>query len=51
MNPDNKIVAVGHNSLPESRGCTQKDFPYWNKRDIDKDGFENTKYAYGKTLL
>ena len=46
MNPDNKIVAIGHNDLPQG---SREDFPYWENRDIDKDGFEKTKYAYGKT--
>lgn len=48
VNPDYKIVGIGHNALPESRGCAQRDFPHWEKRDIEKDGFENTKYAHGK---
>ena len=49
VNPDHKIVGIGHNAPPESRGCAEQDFPHWEKRDIDKDGFENTKYAYGKS--
>ena len=51
MNPSNKIVAIGHNALPESQGCTNNLFPHWEKRDIEKEGIENTKYAYGKTDL
>ena len=51
VNPYNKkIVGIGHNALPESRGWDQNDFPHWEKRDIEKYGFENTKYAHGKCI-
>lgn len=49
VNPDSKkIVGIGHNALPESRGWDQNDFPHWDNRDIEAVGFQNTKYAHGK---
>ena len=47
VNGHNKIIGVGHNALPESRGWDQEDFPHWLNKDIVQCGFENTKYAHG----
>ena len=45
VNPQNKIVGIGHNALPSE--CDEDEFEYWEDRDVDKCGFENTKYAFG----
>ena len=51
VNPESKkVVATGHNALPESRGWDQKDFPHWEKRDLEKYNFEDTKYAHGEYI-
>lgn len=51
MNSRKKIVAIGHNDLPV--GCVDAmqlaDFKFdWKKRNVREDGWENTKYPYGK---
>ena len=46
VNQENKIVGIGHNELPS--GCDEDNFKYWEKRDVDADGFKNTKYAFGE---
>lgn len=51
VNKNNKIVSIGHNALPESRDCNQENFPHWEKVDIKKYGFQNTKYAHGKKII
>ena len=57
VNPESKkIVGIGHNGLPESRGWDQEDFPHWDTvppEDIDDSEyrFENTKYAHGKSIM
>lgn len=50
MNPDKKIVGVGHNELPKYEEWPEKKFDYWEKRDLQAEGakFEETKYAYGE---
>lgn len=46
VNPQNKIVGIGYNSLPE--GCNEDEFEFWENRDVRAEGYEKTKYAYGR---